>query len=216
MYKSFMFTITLFFLILILSKNVVAKEFSMRKHQISYQLEQNNNTYFNAGIGTMLVPFSSYKMGFSVGIEGGEKVYHYKQSSVTTGLWIDYYPVSKSGSASSQQTGNINYNMTGYALPVLLKGTYIYSVSDRIDIYGGIGLGIIVSKIDTSISGFSSVSEQNSSFAFSVYPGIKVNGLGPGALFAEFNFLSSSVSYLTTGSANIGGMLFLIGYNIFF
>lgn len=216
MHKRLIFTLCLFLTILSFSTNGMAKEFSMRRKTISSEITQNKNTYFNAGIGVMIVPFSSYRDGFSFGVEGGERVYHHQHSALSIGLGIDYYPISKSGSATSQQAGSINYDMAGYALPVLLKGTYTYAVNDRIDAYAGIGLGIIISKVDTSISGFSSVSEQSGSFAFSIYPGIKVNKLGPGALFAEFNIISSTVNYLTTGSANIGGTLFLIGYNIFF
>lgn len=214
--KKIIFILCLSLAILFASKNAKARELSMRKDMLTYIENQQKNTYFRAGIGGMLVPFSSYKIGFSFGVEGGEEVYHHKYSSISVGLGIDYYPVSKSGSTSSQQTGNISYSMSGYALPILLKGAYTYTINDLVDVYAGIGLGMIASKINTTISGFSSVSEQSSSFAFSIYPGIKINKLGPGALFTEFDFLSSSVNYLSTGSANIGGMLFLIGYNIYF
>ncbi|MGB9736418.1 MAG: hypothetical protein ACP5JP_09085 [bacterium] len=216
MHKKIIFVWCLSLIFLCASPDVKARELSMRKAILSTEITQNKNTYFKAGIGAMLVPFSSYRPGFSFGIEGGERVYRYKNSSLSVGLGIDYYPVSKSGSTTSNQTGNLDYSMSGYALPILLKGTYTYTINDWIDAYAGIGLGMIVSGVSTAISGFSSVGEQNSTFAFSIYPGIKINKLGPGALFAEFNFLSSSVSYLTTGSANIGGMLFLIGYNIYF
>ncbi len=198
------------------SSNLYAREYSMRQSNYRETQTENKNTYFNAGIGDMFVPFSSYNSGFSFGIEGGERVYRYKDSSLSAGLGIDYYPISKSGSTSSPQTGTISYSLKGYALPILLQFAYTYTISNRIDVYGGIGLGMMASKVDTSISGFASVNEQSGTFAFSIYPGIRVNRLGPGALFAEFNFISSSASYLTTGSANIGGMLFMIGYNIFF
>ena len=216
MHKSVAFIGYLFLATLLLSTRAQAKEYSMRAVSQSEEVTHNKNTYFDAGIGAMLLPFSSYRTGFSVGIEGGETIYHYRHSVLSVGLGIDYYPLSKSGSTASPQTGSISYSMTGYAMPILVKGAYTYELNDRIDVYGGIGLGMMVSKVDTSISGFASVNEQSGTFAFSIYPGIRVNRLGPGALFAEFNFISSSASYLTTGSANIGGMLFLIGYNIFF
>ena len=216
MYKYLVYVLCLLMGTLCLSTGATAKEFSMRSAALPSGGRKDKDTYFDAGIGAMLVPFSSYRGGFSFGIEAGEKVYGHRHSAMSVGLGIDYYPISKSGSAASQQAGSISYRMTGYALPVLVKGAYTYTVSDRIEAYAGIGLGMIASKVDTSISGFSSVSEQSGSFAFSVYPGIRVTGLGPGALFAELDFLSSSVNYLTTGPANIGGTLFLIGYNIFF
>lgn len=214
-YQS-IFIMCLSLIIMISSTTASAKDFSMKKNTPASGVAQNQNTYFDVGIGAMLVPFSSYKTGFSFGIEGGERVYYYQHSIISVGLGIDYYPISKSGTTTSPQTGTINYDMTGYALPVLLKGTYTYLVNERINVYAGIGAGLVASKINTSISGFSSVSEQSSSFAFSIYPGVRINKLGPGALFAEFDFLSATVDYLTAGSANIGGMLFLIGYNIFF
>ncbi|MCL4479326.1 MAG: outer membrane beta-barrel protein [Deltaproteobacteria bacterium] len=210
--------VVMFFLLacVFTSSNLYAREYSMRQSDYRETYTENKNTYFNAGIGDMIVPFSSFQSGFSFGIGAGERVYRHSSSSLSIGLGIDYYPIDKSGSASSIQTGTISYHLKGYALPILIQLTYDYTINDLIDIYGGIGLGIVSSSVNTSISKFSSVSEQGSSFGFSVYPGIRINKLGPGAIFAEFNFISSSVNYLTTGSANIGGTLFLIGYNIFF
>ncbi len=216
MSKSFMFLGCLLMFGIFLSTTATAEEFSMRKTSVTAEQTNNKNIYVKAGIGGMLLPFSSYKAGFSFGIEGGSRVYRHLQSSLSVGLGVDYYSIDKSGSTGSQQAGTISYSMTGYAIPVLLKCAYTYTINDRIDVYAGIGLGMAASKVDTSISGFSSVSEQSSAFAFSLYPGITINKIGPGALFAEIDFLSSTVSYKTTGSANIGGTLLLLGYSIYF
>lgn len=216
MYKYWVCILCLCMGVTCFSTVATAREYSMRKAAESSEGQEDRNTYFEAGIGGMIAPFSTYRAGFSFGIEAGERIYTHSRSTISVGLGVDYYPVSKTGSAVSPQAGSIRYSMTGYALPVLIKGAYHYTVNERIEVFAGIGLGMIASKVDTSISGFSSVSEQSSTFAFSVYPGIRVTRIGPGALFAEFDVISSTVDYLTAGPANIGGTLFLIGYNIYF
>lgn len=109
--------------------------------------------------------------------------------------------------------GEQPYTLTERELSFMLSAVYRFERAwGSVTPYAGAGPGLYLHRATTRSFGATAV-EKEGTLGFQFLGGAELH-LGPGGLFLEAHYHFTRVSFVTTGDANVGGVLGSLGYRL--
>lgn len=109
--------------------------------------------------------------------------------------------------------GEQKYTLTERELAFMLSAVYRFERAwGSVTPYAGAGPGLYLHRATTRSFGATTV-EKEGTVGFQFLGGTELH-LGPGGLFLEAHYHFTQVSFVTTGKANVGGILGSLGYRL--
>lgn len=182
------------------------------RHVVTYKSSEVQGEDKPIGIGVELGIAVPPDLGpaFGAGINGSYRI-RVKNMHIRAGADIGFYSKAKSGSGNDVRVGGAySYTTDVFVLPILLNAALEIPAGPKVTPFVGLGLGSTwVRTIESALGSTNTESQLVGTlriFAGADFP------LGSGFLSPELRYTLANISFLSTGSTNIGGLALFVGY----